>query len=245
MMNSIKTTTSQQEMIPSATMTPSSTMIYPSELVKTKFDIKTICLQTTNRVSECCINTVNKIINFLYGNRDLIFFTGCTLPLAYFQPRIFFPTAIGAFLFRIEITRILRNLANEYMKDEKNPYKLQPHFRSPITKLDVLFTVIASANAIALSKMLIPSNEYTTYLIPGFAGLIAANVSAKLAMNWSEFLGKRPDFAIKKITNSEIDDELSSIDDDEIDTDSSRERLSPDSDDFNEEAYLSIYMHLT
>jgi hypothetical protein len=149
------------------------------------------CQNTANQISQACLDTVNKIEGFLYYHKETIFFIGCSLTTAYFAPHLFFPTVIVSVIARIELARNLKKVADYYLKDERNPYKLNPKYDICVNTVDVTLGTIAALDAVALGTIFM-TNFWTVYLIPVLGGVVAGNCAAKLAMNMTNLLGSAP-----------------------------------------------------
>lgn len=145
------------------------------------------CKDKANSATQACLNTINKIEEFLYHHKETIFFIGCSLTTAYFAPHLFFPTVILSVVVRIELARNLKKVADHYLKDERNPYKLSPKYDTCVNTIDVSLGTIAALDAVALGTIFM-TNFWTVYLIPILGGVVAGNCAAKFAMNVTNFL---------------------------------------------------------
>lgn len=130
---------------------------------------------------------INKIKEFFYQNKEAIFFLGCSAATASFAPHLFFPTAIAVLIIRIELARNLKKAADYYLKDERNPYELNPQYEKCINAIDITLATIAAIDAIALGTISL-TNCWTIALLPVLGGLAAGNSAAKWGMNMSDFL---------------------------------------------------------
>jgi hypothetical protein len=149
------------------------------------------CQNTAIQVSRACVDTANKIEGFLYHHKETLFFIGCSLTTAYFAPHLFFPTVILSVVARIEIARNLKKVADYYLKDEHNPYRVNPKYDTCVNTVDVTLGTIAALDAVALGTIFM-TNFWTVYLIPVLGGIVAGNCSAKFAMNVTNLLAPSP-----------------------------------------------------
>lgn len=150
------------------------------------------CHDTATRINRACIATANKIGAFLYYHKETIFFIGCSLTTAYFTPHLFFPIAILSVVARIEVARNLKNVADYYLKDERNPYKLNPKYDICVNSVDITLGTIAALDALALGTIFM-TNFWTISLIPALGGVVAGNCVAKFAMNITNLLDPAPE----------------------------------------------------
>ena len=137
---------------------------------------------------QACIATINKIEAFLFEHRETLLFTGCCLTTAYLAPHLFFPAAIAAIIVRVELARNLRNAAEYYLKDERNPYKLNPQYNACISAVDLTLGVIAAVDSVAIGTILM-CNFWTISFMPILGGVAAGSCLAKMGMNATHFLG--------------------------------------------------------
>lgn len=145
------------------------------------------CQQAANQTQQACLDTIGKIEEFLFQNKDRIFFVGCSLTTAYLVPQLFFPTMIGTIIIRVEISRNLKIAADHYLKDEFNPYKKNPNFETCLTTTDMTMGTIAAVDSIVMGILILPST-LTVSLIPVLGGIAAGNCVAKLGMNATHLL---------------------------------------------------------
>ena len=133
------------------------------------------------------LQTVDKVELLLYRNKDTIFYVGCSVTTAYFSPYLFASSAAATAIGRIELTRKLRNFSDEYIKDDKNPYKQDNRYSSYITPLEITMGAAAAANAIALSALVI-TNPCSTLVMPMIGGAAVGSGIAKVGMNLTSYL---------------------------------------------------------
>lgn len=147
------------------------------------------CRQKRRHFNQNCQATVDKVKLFIYKNKEALFFIGCSAATAYFAPFLFFPVAIATTVLRIEFSHHLKNLADEYLKEDKNPYKLNRYlyYENCVSSLDLIMGTIGAADAIALGTIFM-TNSWTIFLLPAIVGVAAGNCAAKLGMNISHFL---------------------------------------------------------
>lgn len=153
----------------------------------TVIDLGQSCQRTAHQISRSCLDTADRINNFLYENKETIFFIGCCITTAYFAPSLFFPGFFLSLAGRIELSHTFRNLADHYLKDEVNPYKLNPKFDNCIGTLSLGVEFIAAIDTLAVGTIFM-TNAWTLYTIPFLGGIIAGNSVAKLGMNLTNFL---------------------------------------------------------
>lgn len=144
------------------------------------------CQQVGQYVSQKSQEAANNIYNFTYANKDKIFFAGCCAATAYFAPQLFFTAAVATAITRVELTSHLKQLANEYLKDERNPYKLNPRYDDCVSTLDLTMGSIAVVDAIALGT-LFTAATLPVAILPALGGIAAGSCAAKLAMNVVNF----------------------------------------------------------
>lgn len=137
--------------------------------------------------SSAFLQTVDKAEQFLYRNKDTIFYVGCSATTAYFSPYLFAASAAATAIGRIELTRKLRNFSDEYLRDDKNPYKQNSRYSSYMTPLEITMGAAAAANAIALSALVI-TNPCSTLVMPMIGGAAVGSGIAKAGMNLTSFL---------------------------------------------------------
>jgi hypothetical protein len=145
------------------------------------------CRQTGSQLSQNSQLIVDKIQRFVDENKEAIFFTGCCGAAAYFGPTLFFPVALITAVVRVEFSRNLKKLANDYLKDDKNPYKLNPYYDNCVSSLDLMMGTVGGVDAIALGTIFM-TNSWAVNSLPILAGIAAGNCLAKLGMNASHFL---------------------------------------------------------
>jgi ElaB/YqjD/DUF883 family membrane-anchored ribosome-binding protein len=148
---------------------------------------KVYIAQTNQAVKQGCKKTIEKTIDFVTRNQTNIFFVGCCCATAYFAPHLFFPVLIATIIVKVELSRHLKHYAKEYLKDDHNPYLLNP-LRGPnyITTLDVTMGAIAAVDAIALGTVFL-ANSWAVSLIPALGGLAAGSCIAKWGMDLAHF----------------------------------------------------------
>jgi hypothetical protein len=127
-------------------------------------------------------NTTEKIVTFIYDNKDKILFAGCCIATAYFSPTLFFSAAVVTIIVRVELSRRLRQMADFYLKDEKNPYKLNSRYDNCMNPLELAMGSIAAVDALALGTIYI-AGSLVVATLPVLGGIAAGSCAAKLAMN--------------------------------------------------------------
>ena len=142
-----------------------------------------------NNAGQRCVDTANKIKDFVQRHQGEILFIGCCAITAYFAPHLFFPALIVTVIIRVE----LKQLAKQYLRDEQNPYERNPRFGPHyVSVLDLTLGVIAAADAFALGTIFI-AGSWTVALIPVLGGVAAGNCLAKMGMDiahsWSSLQG--------------------------------------------------------
>lgn len=91
--------------------------------------------------------------------------------------------AIATIILRVELSRHLKKLANEYLKNDHNPYLLNPkHGPTYVTSLDLTLGAIAALDAIALGTIFV-AGSWSVALIPVLGGIAAGSVAAKWGMD--------------------------------------------------------------
>ncbi|WP_068468441.1 hypothetical protein [Candidatus Protochlamydia phocaeensis] len=134
-------------------------------------------------VSRKCRQTAEAIHAFVSEHSGKIFFIACTCAAAYFTPQVFFPAAVIAIILRVEF----KELMNEFIKDNHNPYfpnpKFGPHY---ISAMDYTLGAIGGAHALALGTVF-TTNSLAVTLIPALAGIAAGNCIAKIGMDVVEY----------------------------------------------------------
>jgi len=126
--------------------------------------------------------TLENVKAFASRNKEAIFCVGCSLLTAYFAPTLFLPTAIITLILRFEFSRYSKKIADSYLKDECNPYKLHPRYQECVNPLELTMSVIAAADAIALGTIFV-TNSLSIALIPVLGGIAAGSCAAKFCMN--------------------------------------------------------------
>jgi hypothetical protein len=140
------------------------------------------CQDAASYTKQKCLDTAKKIETFLYDHKETIFFTGCTLATAYFAPHLFFSTLVVTIILRVELAHNLKKMADYYLKDDRNPYKINPKYDTRITTFDVTLGTISAIDAIALGTLFM-TNSWCVALLPALGGLAAGNCAAKIGMN--------------------------------------------------------------
>jgi hypothetical protein len=143
--------------------------------------------QTSQSIVQGSKRTIDKTIDFVDRNQTNIFFVGCCCVTAYFAPSLFFPVLVATIIVKVELSRHLKHYAKEYLKDDHNPYLLNP-LRGPnyITTLDVTMGAIAAVDALALGTIFL-ANSWAVTLLPVLGGLAAGSCLAKLGMDLAHF----------------------------------------------------------
>lgn len=127
--------------------------------------------------------SVEKTKIFVLKHKEDIFFIGCCAATAYFSPALFFPVAIATIILRVELSRHLKGAAEEYLKDDHNPYKVNPQYGPHyVSNLDITLGAIAAIDAVALGTIFI-AGSWTVALIPALGGIAAGSVAAKFGMD--------------------------------------------------------------
>lgn len=135
-----------------------------------------------NAASSACHKTSDAVAKFVYENSHALLYTGFCLTTAYLAPQLFFPTMIVTIILRIEVTRFLKELAEEYFKPEKNPMNGPP--RPIITHVNLAMSTIAMLDSVALATFF-TSSSIVINLLPMLGGVAAGNSFAKLIMQWA------------------------------------------------------------
>lgn len=155
------------------------------------------CLNAANAVKDfgrnaykSMSNTATAIMMWLHSNRYNIFFGACAAASLYFAPTKTITAALIAFTFRVEISRAMKSAADEYLKPEKNPYKLNPKF-DPLSILDIAAEALAGSTAAALGTYFSTTSTVVTWL-PILGGIALGNVAAKAMMNWMDGNEQQP-----------------------------------------------------
>ena len=135
------------------------------------------------KISQTVRSTAEKVTNFLYAHKEEIFFGVCTAASIYFAPQLFFPAAIITIILRVEIKHFLKSYANEYLKDEKNPYQLHPYYGPKyVSSLNLSMGTIAAIDAIAIGTVF-TAGSWSIAALPILGGIAAGSVIAKIGMD--------------------------------------------------------------
>ena len=127
--------------------------------------------------------SANKTKDFIYNNRETLFFIACATVTAVMAPHLFIPFTIATIVVRIELAKYLKNLANEYLKDDHNPYMLDPLYGpNYISTLDLTLVAIAAIDSIALGTIFLTSS-LTIALLPAVGGIVVGSCIAKYSMD--------------------------------------------------------------
>ncbi len=140
------------------------------------------CQQAGHYVSQKYHETADKASTFVYNNKDKIFFAGCCIATAYFAPELFLGSAVITLILRVEISHYLKKLADDYLKDEVNPYKSHPRYDNYMSSIDLMMGGIAAVDAIALGTLFV-AGSWTVAVLPALGGVAAGNCAAKWAMD--------------------------------------------------------------
>jgi len=136
------------------------------------------CQHMTDRVGQ----TINNVEEFVFRNKMTLFFIGCAVATAYFSPLLFFPAVIITVIVRVEISRHLQKAADYYLKDERNPYKVNPQYEKCVNTLELTFGIIAAVDAIALGTLFV-AGFWPVALIPILGGIAAGSSATKFGKN--------------------------------------------------------------
>lgn len=143
--------------------------------------ISTGCQNAVDSVKLKCRATAGKVSETLH-NKQIMFFVTCCTSAAYFTPHLFLPTVIITVITRMELTSYLKKTAEFYMKDDRNPYKINPRYENCISALDFTLGTIAGLNGLALATFYI-TNSWAVYFLPVLGGVAAGSAIAKWGMN--------------------------------------------------------------
>lgn len=142
--------------------------------------------ETPEVARQKCIEIAIKVKDFLWRHKKTILFVGLSVLTAAFAPEIFFPVAIATIIVRVVATYALKHLADYYMKDERNPYKIKPLFGPDyVSPLDITLGVIAALDAVALGTIFTTSAKFVPLhiILPIAGGIVAGNFIAKVGMD--------------------------------------------------------------
>lgn len=134
-------------------------------------------------ISETTHKTSAAVGKFVYENSNTLLYTGFTVTTAALAPQFFFPAAIVTTILRIEITRFLKEMCEEYFKPEKNPMKGEA--RPIVSNVNLALASVAALDTVALTT-LFTSTSIVINLLPALGGVAAGNSFAKMIMRWAE-----------------------------------------------------------
>lgn len=165
-------------------------------------------------------NTALKMNNFahqvrdtLNDNVDNIIYIGCIGGTAFFAPQLVATSAISSLVVRLEVTRRLRKLAYEYLRDEKNPFLENDRKQKMVSTFDVVLATAGLVDVLVRVAFFITRNPFsnpTFYNIllnaPALAGIAAGNSLAKGILNRMnpEGIEKQPQPNVISETNNSI-----------------------------------------
>ena len=132
------------------------------------------------------IDTAAKTKAFVIANKATIFFVGCSAITAVFFPEMFFAAAIVTIIVRVELNWLFKKLAAEYLKDDHNPYLLNPYYGPDyVTPLTVTMATVAAVDSLALGTIFV-AGSMTVALLPVLGGIAVGSVVAKLGIDMAQ-----------------------------------------------------------
>ncbi len=148
------------------------------------------CQETARYAGRQFINTIDKIESILYQHKKTLLFIGCCTITASTAPLLFFPVVLASAALRIEATRKLNETADNYLKDEHNPYKYDSQFKC-IKSLGLAISTVAALDSLAMGTLFL-TIPLATVLLPVAAGMAAGNALATWGMNRANYLASEP-----------------------------------------------------
>lgn len=143
---------------------------------------KTESKRVINETQMKMYKLAHAITNWISENQCNLFFVACSMASIYFSPTLTLSAAFLTLVARVEITKVVKSIANDYLKSEKNPYRTHPKFDT-ISQIDLGIGGLSGLTALGLSTIF-STNYLAVTLLPLLGGAALGNSMAKMIMNW-------------------------------------------------------------